>query len=251
MRLSRLRASVTAEQLKFFGWNSTKDDLPPAHDPDQFFPQYVPTRQKCATSAFTVTWVRKVNSVRTVPSRIRADPPPPPLTTGLLWGTHEQRLADPYQVSAGLFGADAIPSHHDPKWLDRCSAYHRRCSLCPTVEASRLVPCCACENWAHLECSYGIPEGRLCASHCQIVDPLWGVVVTDFNRPIGELRCLVPWRPWVKKNKVQWEEEHRPGHWNWNRQFYEMIPNWAVEQRAWLGAGLIWKRIHASSTTNR
>ena len=41
------------------------------------------------------------------------------------------------------------------------------------------------------------------------------------------------------------EEEYRPRHWNWNRQFYEMIPNWALEKHAWLGAGLIWKRIHA------
>ena len=30
-----------------------------------------------------------------------------------------------------------------------------------------------------------------------------------------------------------------------------MIPNWALEKHAWLGAGLIWKRVHASSCTNR
>ena len=35
------------------------------------------------------------------------------------------------------------------------------------------------------------------------------------------------------------------------RDFYEMIPNWAVEKHAWLGAGLIWKRIHGSSTGER
>ena len=57
--LMRLRASVTPDQLKLFGWNSTKDPLPAPHDPEQFFPQYVPMRQKCATPAFTVTWVRK------------------------------------------------------------------------------------------------------------------------------------------------------------------------------------------------
>ena len=41
----------------------------------------------------------------------------------------------------------------------------------PDLEVIRLVPCCACDNWVHLECSYGIPEARLCASHCQIIDP--------------------------------------------------------------------------------
>ena len=30
-----------------------------------------------------------------------------------------------------------------------------------------------------------------------------------------------------------------------------MVPNWALEKRAWLGAGLIWKRVHASSCLNR
>ena len=86
---------------------------------------------------------------------------------------------------------------------------------------------------------------------CQIIDPLKGVVVTDFNCPRGDLRCLVPWRPWAKKNKVQWEVQRSSGSWGWDREFYEMIPNWALEKHAWLGAGLIWKRVHASSCTNR
>ena len=94
-------------------------------------------------------------------------------------------------------------------------------------------------------------SGRLCAAHCQIIDPLKGVVVTDFNCPRGDLRCLVPWRPWAKKNSVQWEVKRASGNWGWDREFYEMIPNWALEKHAWLGAGLIWKRIHSSSPTNR
>ena len=149
------------------------------------------------------------------------------------------------------FGSDAIPSFDSPEWLRSCSARGRKCSLCPGVEASRLVPCCACKNWIHLECSYGIPEGRLCAAHCQIIDPLKGVVVTDFNCPKGDLRCLVPWRPWAKKNKVQWEAQRGPRRWGWDREFFEMIPNWALEKHAWLGAGLIWKRVHASSPIDR
>ena len=249
MRLSRLRVGVLARQLVTFGFSSAKDDLPEAPEENSYFPQYVPTRLKCATPSFTVTWVKKVTALRPVPSRIWADPPP--LSTGLLWNAREHDLIDPYRVASELFGSDAIPDHNSPEWLRTCSARGRKCSLCPQVEASRLVPCCACENWVHLECSYGIPEGRLCAAHCQIIDPLKGVVVTDFNCPKGDLRCLVPWRPWAKKMKVQWETKRGSGLWGWDREFFEMIPNWALEKHAWLGAGLIWKRVHASSPIDR
>ena len=47
------------------------------------------------------------------------------------------------------------------------------------------------------------PEGRLRASHCQIIDPLKGVVVTDFNSGRDELRCLVPWGPWEEGCKIE------------------------------------------------
>ena len=39
--------------------------------------------------------------------------------------------------------------------------------------------------------------------------------------------------------------------WSWARELCEMVPNWALEKHAWSGAGLIWKRIRASNTTNR
>ena len=97
--------------------------------------------------------------------------------------SNEEDLIDPYRVAPELFGTQEVPAFNSPEWLRVCSARDRRCSLCPDVEASRLIPCCACENWVHLECSYGVPEGRLCAAHCQIIDPLKGVVVTDFNCP--------------------------------------------------------------------
>ena len=45
--------------------------------------------------------------------------------------------------------------------------------------------------------------------------------------------------------------ERSKTHWGWDREFYEMIPNWALEKHAWLGAGLIWKRVHASSPIDR
>ena len=157
MRLSRLRVGIKASQLVMFGFSSVKDDIPEAPDENSYFPQYVPTRAKCATPSFTVTWVRRVTTIRPVPSRIWADPPP--LSTGLLWNAREHDLIDPYRVAAGLFGSDAIPDHTSPEWLRTCSARGRKCSLCPEVEVSRLVPCCACENWVHLECSYGYRKG--------------------------------------------------------------------------------------------
>ena len=249
MRLSRLRVGLRADQLLMFGFANPSDDIPAVPDANLYYPQYVPTRAKATTSSFTVVWIRKVTKLRSVPSRIRADPPP--LSTGLLWNTKEEDLIDPYRVATELFGTQKVPEFDSPVWLRECSARGRRCSLCPDVEATRLLPCCACENWIHLECSYGVPEGRLCAAHCQIIDPLKGVVVTDFNCPKGEVRCLVPWRPWAKKYKWQWEAQRGQGRWGHDRQFFEMIPNWALEKHAWLGAGLIWKRVHASSPVDR
>ena len=138
-------------------------------------------------------------------------------------------------------GEDRIPSGEETHWRYTHTALHRECSLCPGSEAYRLVPCCACQHWVHLECSYGIPEGRLCASHCQILDPLRGVVVTDFNCGMNELRCLAPWRPWVKKYKEEWWSGSRR-----NRIMHEMLPNLALEKHSFLGAGLMWKRMLAT-----
>ena len=95
----------------------------------------------------------------------------------------------------------------------------------------------------HLECSYGIPEGRLCASHCQILDPLRGVVVTDYQCGPNEVRCLVPWRPWIKKHRKEWWERNKR-----MREMHDLLPNVALEKHAHLGAGLIWKRIYGGST---
>ena len=98
MRLSRLRVGIKASQLVTFGFSSVKDDIPEAPEENSYFPQYVPTRTKCSTPSFTVTWVKKVTALRPVPSRIWADPPP--LSTGLLWNAREHDLIDPYRVAA-------------------------------------------------------------------------------------------------------------------------------------------------------
>ena len=79
------------------------------------------------------------------------------------------------------------------------------------------------------------------------MDPLRGVVVTDFNCGKNELRCLVPWRPWVKKYKEEWWSGSA-GRARRNRIMHEMLPNLALEKHALLGAGLMWKRMLATST---
>ena len=145
-------------------------------------------------------------------------------------------------------GEDKVPTGDEAGWRFTHTALKRECSLCPGIEAFRLIPCCACEHWVHLECSYGIQEGRLCASHCQILDPLRGVVVTDFKCGQHELRCMVPWRPWVKKYKEEWWSGKSAGKARRNRITHEMLPNLALEKHALLGAGLMWKRMLATTT---
>ena len=141
-----------------------------------------------------MTWARKVSSFREI-TAAKADPPP--LSTGLLFGTSLKELADPYDLYPDWNGQGKSPEEEEPRWRYKHTALKRECALCPGVECYRLLPCCACEHWTYLECSYGIPEGRLCASHCQILDPLRGVVVQCGP---NELRCLVPWRPWRRSS---------------------------------------------------
>ena len=68
-------------------------------------------------------------------------------------------------------------SHWEPCRKKRILQYgmaasHLECSLCPGAKAFELVPCCWCTNWIHLRCSYAVPEGRACASHFDVVNPL-------------------------------------------------------------------------------
>ena len=52
------------------------------------------------------------------------------------------------------------------------AASHKECALCVGAKAFELVPCCSCNNWIHVRCSYAVPEGRACASHFDVVNPL-------------------------------------------------------------------------------
>ena len=239
----KLRVFETPRQVAAFGWATMQRELiPPDQGRDIYFPQYVPVRELCTQPEFCVTWVRKVSAFREVPAAIRADPPP--LSTGILFGTSTKELVDPYNLYPDWDGEMPPLEVREPQWKYKYTAFKRDCALCPGVKCYRLLPCVACEHWVHLECSYGIPEGRLCASHCQILDPLRGVVVTDFQCGKNEVRCLVPWRPWIKKYRREWWDNRKKRM----REMHDLLPNVALEKHAIVGAGLTWKRIFGSST---
>ena len=52
------------------------------------------------------------------------------------------------------------------------AASHSECSLCPGEKAHELLPCCWCTNWVHRKSSHAVPEGRACAAHFDVVNPL-------------------------------------------------------------------------------
>ena len=59
------------------------------------------------------------------------------------------------------------------------AASHKECALCFGAKAFELVPCCWCNNWIHVRCSYAVPEGRACASHFDVVNPLEKQVIAS------------------------------------------------------------------------
>ena len=61
------------------------------------------------------------------------------------------------------------------------AASYSVCSLCPGARAHELVPCCWCTNWIHVKCSYAVPEGRACAAHFDVVNPLDKQVVASMG----------------------------------------------------------------------
>ena len=59
----------------------------------------------------------------------------------------------------------------------------------------------------------------------------------------SEVRCLVPWQPWIKKYRKEWWEGNKR-----MREMHDLLPNIALEKHAILGAGLIWKRVYGGAT---
>ena len=97
MRQSRLRVKEEPSDLIRVGHQTMGTLIPPQSDPDNYFPQYVPSKEKAAEPAFTVVWEAKVREFRDIPRAVKADPPP--LSTGIFFAHNDQDLADPYRVA--------------------------------------------------------------------------------------------------------------------------------------------------------
>ena len=145
MFLMKLHIFETPRQVAAFGWSTMQREvIPPDQDRDSFFPQYVPVREVCAQPEFCVTWVRKVSAFRVIPAAV---------STGILFGTSTKELVDPYNLYPEWDGERPSLEVKDPQWRFKFTAFKRECALCPGVKCYRLLPCCACEHWVHLECS--------------------------------------------------------------------------------------------------
>ena len=223
-----------------FGWATAQRRLiPPDQDRDYYFPQYVPVRELCSQPEFCVTWVRKVQQFRVVPAAIRADPPP--LSTGILFGTSMKELVDPYNLYPDWDGERPPLEEKEPQWKHRFTAFKRDCALCPGVKCFRLLPCVACENWVQPGVQLWNPgKGDCVRLTVRFSIPGRGWWSQTSNVGKNELRCLVPWRPWVKKYRREWWD-HRNKR---MREMHDLLPNVALEKHAITGAGLTWKRIH-------
>ena len=53
------------------------------------------------------------------------------------------------------------------------------CRMCPETWSEELLPCAWCKGWAHYRCTYGIEEGRACASHFLVLDPLNKAIIAN------------------------------------------------------------------------
>ena len=116
------------------------------------------------------------------------------------------------------------------------AASHSECSLCPGAKAYELVPCCWCTNWIHVRCSYAVPEGRACASHFDVVNPLDKQVVASMEDDTlpqhfrGRSVC-----PNIATPKTI-EQSEAPKH-----VMYGIEALW-MYKHAWRGAGLYYRR---------
>ena len=53
------------------------------------------------------------------------------------------------------------------------------CRMLPDTWSEELLSCAWCKSWAHYRCTYGIEEGRACASHFLILDPLNKTIIAN------------------------------------------------------------------------
>ena len=122
------------------------------------------------------------------------------------------------------------------------AASHKECALCIGAKAFELVPCCWCTNWVHLRCSYAVPEGRACASHFDVVNPLdKQVIASEDDEAVPEERreqsvCPNIATPRITDPIGKEEENLQP-----RQVMYNIEALW-LYKHAWRGAGLYYRK---------
>ena len=135
------------------------------------------------------------------------------------------------------------------------AASHKECSLCIGAKAFELVPCCWCTNWIHVRCSYAVPEGRACAAHFDVVNPLdKQVIASKLDEVVPEAfrgRSICPniATPRITESSGKEDDKIQPKH-----VMYGIEAFW-LYKHAWRGAGLYYRngdhQVPKSETTNK
>ena len=135
------------------------------------------------------------------------------------------------------------------------AASHKECALCVGAKAFELVPCCWCTNWIHLRCSYAVPEGRACASHFDVVNPLdKQIIASKWDDAVPNERkqrsvCPNIATPRITEPTGKEDEKLQP------RQVMYTIEALWLYKHAWRGAGLYYRKgdhqVPRSETTNK
>ena len=77
-----------------------------------------------------------------------------------------------------------------------CHPNHLReeeCVMCPVrVGSPKLIPCCSCNKWCHVPCSYQTHLGKVCPCHIRILDHKRKIMVT--SHPHVEDYVVLPTR---------------------------------------------------------
>ena len=121
------------------------------------------------------------------------------------------------------------------------AASHLECSLCPGAKAFELVPCCWCTHWIHLRYSYAVPEGRACASHFDVVNPLDKQVLSSTEDETvpenfrGRSICPNSASPKMIEPSGKEDDKNMPKH-----AMYGIEAMW-IYKHAWRGAGLSYR----------
>ena len=90
----------------------------------------------------------------------------------------------------------------------------------------KLIPCCLCNNWCHVPCSYQTHLGRICPCHV-ILDPRRKIMV--ISHPYMEDYAVLPTRPVIRADdgKIDHDISYELAH-----EDLTMVPLEACVQRS-------------------